>query len=205
MNFVYDILVNFKYPIIDFYEWNKKDNIENIKKIPLCKIDTTDLKQMKMHKFKLEDISIIKKGTKLFNNKKKLYNAVIFTDTKEALAFNFDDNGLCIGKSFLLFDEESEILDSSNLLEKVSIKYKIISSDKLDFFRTRKEVYITKYLLNELDKIKDMDKFNYICYECFDELNNLTKKRLLDMIKEKWDDRYYKIYDFLTLISMNKH
>ena len=35
MNFIYDIVLNFNKDYYDFFEWNKKDNIISIKKIPL--------------------------------------------------------------------------------------------------------------------------------------------------------------------------
>ena len=204
MNYVYDILVNFKYPLIDFYEWNKGDNIENIKKIPLCKINKDDFIKFKNNRFKLNNIDAFKNGTKLFNNKKKTYNAIIYTDGFAATAFNFDEKGICISKSSLLIEEESEIIDSANLIPETSINYELLGKDKLDLTRTRKEESITKYLIKEISRIEDINKFNYICYECFGEIKNLTKKSLIDLIKDSWDDRYYKIYDFLTLISMNK-
>ena len=39
MNYIYDILVNFKETLYDFYEWNKNDNITHIRKIPLFRIN----------------------------------------------------------------------------------------------------------------------------------------------------------------------
>ena len=72
MNFIYDILVNFKYPLVDFYEWNEKDDIVNIKRIPIYKINTLDLGKLKYHKFKIDDVEVLKNNTKIFNNKKNL-------------------------------------------------------------------------------------------------------------------------------------
>ena len=34
MNFIYDIVLNFNKDYYDFFEWNKKDSVINIKKIP---------------------------------------------------------------------------------------------------------------------------------------------------------------------------
>ena len=42
MTYIYDILLNFKDELIEFYDWNKNDNIIHIRKIPLLKI-TADI------------------------------------------------------------------------------------------------------------------------------------------------------------------
>nr|MBP3258694.1 hypothetical protein [Bacilli bacterium] len=204
MNYIYDVLVNFKYPLIEFYDWNIDDDILNIKRIPLSKISSEDLNILKYHKFKL-NITAIKGITKVFNDRKKNYNSIIYTDGNEAIAFNFDDKGVCISKSDLLLDEERDILDNSISLDITNIEYKVMSKDNINQYRTRNEVEITKYLINEIDKIDDLDKLNYIYYECFNEHKNISKTKLINRIKGEWDDKYYKIYDFFKSISMNKN
>jgi hypothetical protein len=204
MNYIYDILVNFKYPLIEFYDWDIDDDILNIKRIPLSKICSKDLNILKYHKFKI-DISDIKGLTKIFNDRKKSYTSIIYTDGNEALVFNFNDKGICISKSDLLLDEENDILDNSVSLKETIIKYEILSKDKIDLYKTRNQVEITKYLLNQINKIDDLDKLNYIYFECFNEYKNVSKIKLINRIKGKWDDKYYKIYDFFKSISMNKN
>ena len=34
MNYIYDILLNFKNKLYDFYDWNINDDITHIRKIP---------------------------------------------------------------------------------------------------------------------------------------------------------------------------
>lgn len=204
MNYVYDILVNLKYPLLDFYEWNSEDSIENIKRLPFYKISTNDLNNFKYHKFKINDFESVKNSIKLFNNKKKTYNGALYTDGNEAIVVCYDKNGISIAKSSLLLDEEEEILNSSNLLGISSIEYEIISKDKINYFKTRKEKEITNFLIKEITKIDNIDKLNYINYECFNTYDNISKYELINKIKSVWDDKYYKIYDFLQSISMNK-
>ena len=43
MTYIYDILLNFKEELIEFYDWNKNDNIIHIRKIPLLKISNGHL------------------------------------------------------------------------------------------------------------------------------------------------------------------
>ena len=202
MNYIYDVLLNFKYPFIEFFDWNNDDDIINVKRIPLSKINSKDLNVLKYHKFKI-DISDIKGITKLFNSKNN-YNSIIYTDGFEAIAFKFDNKGICIGKSDLLLDEEKDILDNSISLNKINIEYKVIGIDNINLYKTRNEVKITNFLLKEIDKIDDIDKLSYIYYECFSD-DEVSKNKLIKKIKTEWDDKYYKIYDFFKSISMNKN
>lgn len=202
MDYIYDILVNFKYPLIEFYDWNKDDTIENIKRIPLYKIESNVLNELKYNKFKI-DITNIKGLTKLFNSK-KIYNSLVYTDGNEAIAFKFDNNGVCIGKSKLLLDEENEIINSSDIVNLSDIKYEVISNDNVIKYMTRKQVLITNYLAKYITDITDYDKLNYISYECFNAYHKVSKDELISYIKSGWNDKYYEIYDFLTNYSMNK-
>lgn len=202
MDYIYDILVNFKYPLIEFYDWNRDDTIENIKRIPLYKIESSVLNELKYNKFKI-DITNIKGLTKLFNSK-KIYNSLVYTDGNEAIAFKFDNNGVCIGKSKLLLDEENEIINSSDIVNLSDIKYEVISNDNVIKYMTRKQVLITNYLAKYITDITDYDKLNYISYECFNTYHKVSKDELISYIKSGWNDKYYEIYDFLTNYSMNK-
>lgn len=204
MNYIYDIMVNFKYPLYDFYDWNKNDNIENIKRIPLYKVGYSDLDIFKYNKVKLLNIDMIKKNTKIFNNKKKTYNAIVLTDGKEAYAFNFDDNGICCAKSSILLDEEMEIIKNSSIIPEDKIEFEIISKDKNNVYMTRLQKKIVGFLISQISNMNDNDKINYLYYECFDNYVNIEKKEFIDIIKREWNDKYYKIYDFLNSISMNK-
>lgn len=202
MNYVYDVLVNFKYPLIDFFEWNKDDDIINFKKIPLFKIKECDFLKIKNYKFKT-DISNIRDNSRIYNSKKSFFSA-IYTDGIDVLAINYNKDGISIGKSVLLFDEEQEILESSDLIKYSEFKYEIISKDNINMFMTLKQADIMKYLSHEIKNISNEDKLRYIYYECFNKIDEYSKDKLMNMIESSWDDKYYKIYDFFRLISMNK-
>ena len=205
MNYIYDVLVNFKYPFLEFYDWNSDDDIINIKRIPLFKISSKNLNVLKYHKFKLKNINNIKGVTKVFNDRKNNYNATIYTDGKDVVAFKFDDNGICIAKSDLLLDEENDILNNASTLNISNIDYEVISKDNISLYKTRNEIKITNYLIDEINKVSDIDKLNYIYYECFNEHDKVSKDKLITTIKGEWNDKYYKIYDFFKSIPMNKN
>ena len=88
-----------------------------------------------------------------------------------------------------MIDEENEILESSHMIGVSDIEYDIISSDRLDIYKTRNQCMITDYLVKYIDKINDLDKLNYIKYECFDEYKKLTKSELIHHIGNEWNDK----------------
>ena len=47
MNYIYDIVLNFNKEYYDFFQWNKKDSIINIKKIPLFIVNNDIFNSMK--------------------------------------------------------------------------------------------------------------------------------------------------------------
>lgn len=58
MTFVYDIYVNFQTVCYDFYEWNKKDKITHIKKIPIFEIKEDVFKNILVNENKIDDESL---------------------------------------------------------------------------------------------------------------------------------------------------
>ena len=202
MNYVYDVSLNFQYPLYDFYEWNNEDFIVGIRKIPIYKVSSKSLLEMRLSKFKIDNVKILKNKTKTYNTHKN-YLSFICTDGHDVLAFNFDSNGLVIGKSSILPEEAMEILEGSTHLNQNDIIYRIIRFDKISNYKTRYENMVSKYLINMIKKTNDQDKLSYISFECFNQ--NLESKNLIELIRNKWDDKYIKIYDFFKANSMNKN
>ena len=201
MNYVYDVLLNFKYPLYPFYEWNIDDFIINMKRIPIYKIKSDILYCFKSNKFKINILNI-KGKTKTYNTHKS-YLSLIYTDGNEAVAFNFDNKGVVIGKSSILPDEENEILESSKYLNDTKIDYQLLSIDnKLDY-KTRNEIKVCRYLENIIKESKDNSKIKYISFECFNK--DIKRNELIRLINEKWSDKYLKIYDFFKSNSMNNN
>ncbi len=203
MNYVYDVVLNFTYPLIDFYEWNNDDNIENVKKIPLFRINNKQFYEIKNYNYKLNNIDNIKNMTKLFN-KKTYLTCAIYIDDEETLAIKYDEKGNVIGKSSLLIDEEVEILSNYDLLPISNLDYELLCKDNLKYTVTRKQRKILNFIINEIKNTNDIDKLKYISYECLNEIN-ISKKSLISKINNTWNDKYYKIYDIFKSISMNKN
>ena len=90
MNYAYDILLNFQNKYFEFYEWNKKDIITHIKKIPILKITTKDLNVIKTNKIKLDKEFLKKIENKAETFKKEKINAILLTDGEDTVALKIN-------------------------------------------------------------------------------------------------------------------
>ena len=54
MTYIYDILVNFSDNLYEFYEWNKKDKIIHIKRIPLIKVKSKVMEELCFNNIKVD-------------------------------------------------------------------------------------------------------------------------------------------------------
>lgn len=198
MNYIYDVILNFNNEIYDFYEWNAKDNILHLKKIPIIKISTKDFLNIKNYdvKISLESIKYLKNKVELFGRKVKQNLEYIFliTDGFEVLALQITDK---IKYSKLLLEEEIDSRSKAKYLSTVKIDYKLLQKKKENDFKTRYEKSRNDYIKKELNKIKqeqNQAKIDYIYYECS---NNRISANLNDL--ETVDQN--KLYNVLKMIK----
>lgn len=208
MNYIYDILLNFKDELYDFYEWNKEDNIIHIRKIPIIKISEDDLYNIKNNYIQIDEsfLEKIKNKTEIFTSKniKKIEYACLLTDSNSIIAINRMDKK--IKRSSLLIDEELDSLNDIDNLKIEKIKYDIIKKINYNEFKTRKQIEITKYIKKEFNKIKkEEDKLKYIYYDCFNKKEDSIEK-IIDNIENKLDDINIcnKLYKFFKLTKIHK-
>ncbi len=208
MNYIYDILVNFNDKYYEFYDWNESDNILHVKKLPIIRVKSNFLHNIKYNNIVVDKklIEKIYKKTDFFNNKSNKLNYVCaVSDAKEAIVIKFSPNGTIIGRSSLLIDEENEIIDISENLEENNYDYKINNIITPYKFKTRKEIEISTYIISELNNINE-DKLKYLYFDCFDKEETDTKiilKNFLSEINNNFNNVYSKIYDFLKMTSPN--
>lgn len=210
MNYLYDILLNFDSKLYDIFEWNKNDVITHIRKIPLFKIKSKDLFILLNYKVELSEkflSSLYRKTEYFLKNKISYINyAFLVTDGKEVVAIKCN-NKVITGYSKLLYDEEIDVLEYSNNLKAENIEYKVIKRLNNDFFKTRNELYIKKYIMKELSmmiKNNDDDKLKYLYLECFNKKDENIKERIYIELENNWDEVYSKVYNFLKMI-LSKH
>lgn len=179
MIYIYDILLNLRQMDegLEFYEWKEDDLIEHIKKVPLFKVSKTLIEDLFTNKLQL-DITILpkirNKAICYFNGEtKQIPYLVLLSDGRKCFAIELDNKGNTLYKSSLLLDEEEEVLEMTKELVEMPIGYKKTKIKNNKDQLTRFEKDNQKFLLRELEKIKDnKEEINYLYEEYFD--NNLT-------------------------------
>lgn len=208
MTYIYDILLNFKDELYDFYDWNKIDNIIHVRKIPILKIDTKDLINIKNNNIVIDEkiLEQIKNKAEIFTPKniKKMEYMFLLSDGKYVLGVL--KQGRKIKKSSLLIDEEMDILDEIDNLEKINIDYKIIDKEKIEELKTRKQKETERFIKKELNKIKNEDdKLKYLYYECFNEKEENIEKIIYKIMENISNlDINKKLYNFFKLTEVYK-
>ena len=208
MIYIYDIQLNwFENEVYDFFEWNDKDNFQQVRRIPLFKVDQITFRDIYYNKVKVEKdfVLVIKNKTDFFDkNINNGSNCAIFTNGVKAIAVKFSDDGECIFKSKLLLDEEDEIVVLSNKLGHTRIEYKVLEINELKKYLTRKEIQITKELQLLLEfsyRKKSKDEVRYIYFELFDEvLDDIDKmyKKSKQLIESGINSNCIHLYNTLS-------
>lgn len=210
MNYIYDILLNLNKKLFDFYEWNTSDEILHVRKIPIIRVSKEDLFNLR-NKQVMVDASLLKKicnRCEVFTNRDvKIINYVcIFSDTKDVLAIEFNQNGIKNKMSKLLIDEEEEVIEVAENIECSEIKYEVNKVDKIDCFKTRRELKMYDYILKQFNK-NNYNKLKYLYFEYFDKEEDNYSTIIINLKKEidnNWGEACEKIYNFLRLSSQKQ-
>lgn len=213
---VYDIILNLldSNRLYESFEWNKKDNIEHIKKIPMVRVSTSSLDDI-IHSVIVIDsdfLTEIYKKTEIYNDDglSVIDYGVLFTDNFKIVAVEFNKEGKSLFKSNLLLDEEEEILELSNEVKLRKIDYKVVKKNKCNDYLTREEEFRRNYLLKELKnsyKKKLYEKINYLYEEIYPRDHKSIDERykiLIHDITNNYDAHHNKIFQVLKLINKKK-
>ncbi len=208
MNYIYDIVLNFNSNYYEFYEWNKNDNIINIRKIPTFKVDNQTY-----YDFKFNDITVKNDFLKLIEDETSIYLGntnkymCIITNSKEAIGIMFNKNGLIIKKSSLIIDEENEVLELAYDIENTRIDYQVNRVCKKMRLVSRSEGEKKKKIINNLNhlfKINNYELIRYIYYDAFlKEEKDVNKiyDELINVINKNETIYINRISSILELIS----
>lgn len=204
MNYIYDIVLNFNKEYFNFYEWNKKDSIINVKKIPLFVVDNNTFNIMKYDKVVVDSnfINLIKDKTYLYT-KNKIGNAILISNTKEVIGVLFDNNGNLIKRSSLLIDEEEEVLDeidNDDIYNINIISNKKIKREEINRNEREKKALLNKYIKRE----NNITNLKYLYYDYFekDEDNiDTIKDNLLKQINSSWSDKLNSFYETVKIFN----
>lgn len=207
MNYVYDILLNFHEKFYDFYDWNVRDLIDHMRKIPIFKISKNVLDDFLNYDIQIENTFLdkIQDKTELFFGRKikNISYAFLLTDGKKVVGFKLKDSKLLI--SDLLLDEEEVALEMVPLLNETKILYSKKNVFHKQNLNTRKEMDLEKKLKQALIYLKNepnIERLKYIYYECFNQKEEKKEKIIKDLEKklnEDFTNFSKKLYDLLKL------
>lgn len=203
MNYIYDIVLNFQENYYQFFEWNKKDKIKNIKKIPIYHLNDTDLLNLINNKITVDNnfINKIKEDNK--NNKKII---CLVSNTKLTLGLLFDEKGHLLKRSSLIYEEEDEVNTFATTLPLTKINYLTnITTPKEN--KLRIEIEKKNQLLDYINSINNTILLKYLYYEYFkeEENNNIKIKEILTQELEKnWTKKQNDLYHLVMLMNKNK-
>ena len=208
MNYIYDIVLNFNKKYYSFYEWNRKDNIINVKKIPLFLVDNECFNIMKYDNVYVSKdfINVIRDKTYTYT-RSKLGPSILISNEKEVIAIMFNENGNLIKRSSLTLDEEEEVLDeivNNEIYNIPIIKHTKVKNDNVTRSIREKRDFLLKYISNEKNDIN----LKYLYYDYFEkDEDNIKdiKDKLIKEIKNNWNKRLNKFYDTAIIFSKIKN
>ena len=207
MNYIYDIILNFNEEFYDFYEWKNNDNVINVRKIPVLKVDENTYVSLRNNKVQvsMETIDSLKKNFSLYNEKIEGNIICLVTNGMSAFGVMFNNNGYLIKRSSMLFDEEEEVIDESENIKDVKIEF--IKNEKQksnNISRIVKEKQ--KFIKDYISSLDDELTLKYIYYDYFEkeENKNNIKEILLSEINSKWNTKLSKLYDLTKLLNKVK-
>ena len=214
MNYVYDILLNFNEYLYDFYDWNLNDNIYHIRRIPLCKVDTKTLLDLKQTVVQVTDdfLKRIDQKIEVFEKHKvgKIRYACVFSDGLESLALVFDEQGISKKGSTLLLEEETEVNELCLRIDEEQLSIKKLLPRINHDSKTRLEVEKEQFILREIKELEEKqkhDKLKYLFYDCFNQkeenISNIIEKIKLTL-KDNNSMIRDQLYDLLKLTLYQK-
>lgn len=213
MIYIYDITLNLNKELIEFFEWEDKDEIIYVRRIPMYKVSSFMIQDLINNEINISKsfLDTIKDKTLITNRncKEDFKYLCLFTDDKTIIGVLFKENETLISK--LLIDEEEEILDFSSNLHEEIIDYEIKENrnNKKDYL-TRKEERIRSKLKKELVslyKSNKIDKLNYFYYEYFNKISNDKEKvfnELIKTIENNFNDKHICLYEIIKMSYLHK-
>lgn len=195
MNYIYNIKVNLKDNLINFYEWEISDKITTLKKVKIFVINNYDYNNILKMNIKIR---------KEFLKNIELDNLTcLFTNAVDIVCIKFNTDGTISKISKLDLEEEREVLDEINYKVKTKILYSKINKDNNYKLTTRREENIKNKLLEFLISSKDnTELIDYLYYEWSGKTSSSNKyDELLSSIKNEYSDKHNKLFKIIELIN----
>lgn len=214
MYYYYDVLLNFtEVPeVYEFYEWEEKDNVEFIKKIPLFRVTTECLKDNLKYQTKFDSslVEQIKEKTIVKGSAENNLNTFILSDTKNALALEVNEEGRVVSRSKLLPSDELNLSEVMFTMKESTLHYEKL--EKYQNSKTLRQIReIKKLIQHEIDTLyeeKNESKLKYLYYEWMNRNDNnidTIYKEMTSSLQKGYDENLKRVYDFIKLSYNNTH
>ena len=208
MNYYYDVVLNFFDTNMLFYEWNKFDNLELYKRVPIIQVNSKTLKD-----FINNNVVVDKNFLEMIKDKAKKKGdcpsyIAIFADRNGSIALEFDEKGNSLYRSFLDIDDDLNISEFLYTVDIMKVSYEIKDEIKYnDSLRMEDEIkLLIKTEINSLHKKKDFVKLKYLYMEWFNKVpydNEQIYDYMINKLNDKVGIEEKRIYDLIKL-SYNK-
>lgn len=203
MNYYYDLYLNFQENNTFFYDWEKDDNIEYYKKLPLFQVNTEVFEDILNNQIMVEKyfLDLIKNKTKSNNYE---YIA-LFGDKNSVIALEFDENGLNFDRSFLNLDDELNIIEIMYTVPTQKLIYRKIKKIAYnESLRAEDRIkHIIKTEIESLNNKKEYFKLEYLFVEWFNTFPQ-NKESMIKIMKEKLNHTIgEKEINILNLIKLS--
>ncbi len=195
MNYIYNIKVNLKDELINFYEWNKTDKIVVLNKVKIYVLDFYDYDNILRMNIKVR---------KEFLNNLKFDNYIcLFTNTIDVVCVRFNKDGTISKISKLDLEEEREVLDELNYKSKTKLLYSRVDKTNNYKLTTRREEKVITKLLNYLNDSKNnTELIDYLYYEWFHSSKSNNKYNELVMeINSEYTEKHSELFKIIELIN----
>ena len=203
MIYYYDLYLNFQENNTFFYDWEKDDNIEYYKKLPLFQVSTEVFEDILNNQIMVEKnfLDLIKTKTKSNNYE---YIA-LFGDKNSVIALEFDENGLNIDRSFLNLDDELNIIEIMYTVPTQKLIYREIKKIAYnESLRAEDRIkHVIKTEIESLNNKKEYFKLEYLFVEWFNTFPQ-NKESMIEIMKEKLNHTIgEKEINILNLIKLS--
>jgi len=206
MHYYYDILVNLDDELWEFYEWDQKDQIIPIKKIPLVRVTEADLQAFLKYDVVFDSLWVQKFLEKAWlKNQKEKLSCVLFSSTKNCLVFELDDSGNVLSRSKLLLEDENHCNEVTCAIHNSIVPYKIKEKRRRNG-ELRQATLEKKFIaieLKTLEETKNEKKCAYLYYEWFGKFEPKMEKMIQDMKRALKKTYSMKLHDIALLIKMS--
>ena len=208
MNYYYNLTINNN--LSKFYEWTLEDNLIQIKKIPVFRLNENLLLNLIKYDGKVDSNFLKKIYNKTTYQEEGKIKAIsymsLFTDTKFCLATTFDKEGNIVNRSYLLLEDELNVLEIGFSLKKEKLLFNKSSKITInnDF---KQEVLMKETIKKEINKLyqsKDNNKLIYYYLEWFNDYVDNIKEIYQKMCDELEKDSIFnleKIYDLIIMVN----